>query len=329
VFRGRIAPTSELAIALTRRETTARGVARRLAGLAGPRRRGRAQFVRAALDLAFAESIVEADAARPSREILRRVAVAATLDPTADVLVVDDLPELGDPDFPRRCRDRLAERLAAAAGVVITSPDLTLISDFCSHAVWIDGGRVARRGPTGELIAALVPSAAGGDGATDSPPPRISRKPMLHSFDACAAIHSVVLLRPDGSRLEDARPDDWITLRVEFETAITASVMVVVRFIGAETLTYVEQSQLGEGAYIATLRLPPGAVPAGEYAISAGLVLEHSGRRTKVGRRRAAQIRVGGYEENFVLAAEAGAVPSDARPERSDVEWSLESVLLE
>ena len=326
LVRGRIGPSAELATSLARREATVRGVARRLAGLAGPGRRERSRFVREALGLALGDAWGEVDAARPPKQVLRRVATAAAFDPTADVLVVDELSDLGDPDFPRRCRQRLVERLSAGTGVVITSPDLPLIAELCSRVVWLEEGRVARIGPAREMIAELT---AQGSGSAEPDPgaARGSRKPMLHSFDEHAAIHSVVLLRPDGSPLEDAGPEDWIMLRIEFETATTGTVMVVVRFVGAETVTFVERNQLAEGAYVAKLRVPPGAVPAGDYVIAAGLVLERLGTRTKVGRRRAAHIRVDGDEEGLVLAAEAGAAPaSAAQSEGSEAEWSLEAV---
>jgi ABC-type polysaccharide/polyol phosphate transport system ATPase subunit len=327
VVRGRIAPSIELATSLTRRETSARGVARRLAGLAGPRRTHRSQFVRAALDLAFGDSWAEADAARPPKAVLRRVAAAAAFDPSADVLVIDDLSDLGDADFPRRCRDRLAESLSNGVAVVVTAPDRALISDFCSRVVLLDEGRVARIGPGRELIAELTAQTPSEPEPTDPHAPVVRRKPALRSFNRYAALHSLALLRPDGSPLEDARPSDWIRVRIELETATQAPVMVVVRFVGAETITFVERRDLGEGAYVATLEVPPGTVPDGDYVIAAGLVLELEGERLKVGRRQAAHLRVGGDEEGLVLAAEAGVAPLSADETRAtEARWSLDAV---
>jgi hypothetical protein len=162
---------------------------------------------------------------------------------------------------------------------------------------------------------------------TDPQAPPVRRKPALRSFNRYAALHSFALLRPDGSPLEDARPSDWIRARIELETATRAPVMVVVRFVGAETITFVERRDLGEGAYVATLEIPPGLVPDGDYVIAAGLVLELEGERLKVGRREAAHLRVGGDEEGLVLAAEAGVAPSSAdETQGTEAKWSLDAV---
>ena len=326
VLRGRVAPSSELAIILSRRETTTRAVARRLAGLAVPGRRQRRRFVRSTLELAFGDSPEEADVARPSRQVLKRVAAAAALDPTADILVVDSLADLGDPDFPRRYRERLAERLAAGAAAVITAPDLTLISDFCSRVVWLEEGRVARIGPARELISEMTAPPASEPEPETQPPPRVRQKPPLRSFDEHAALQSVAVLGANDSPLEEAQVSDWIVLRTEFELAGTENMLVTVRFFGEETITFVEQARLNEGAFVATLRIPPGSIPAGDYVIAVGLVLERESERIKVGRRTAARIRVEGDEEDLVLAAEAGAELSAGESLPAEAEWSLEAV---
>jgi hypothetical protein len=283
--------------------------------------------VRAALELALGDSQAEADLAQPSKNVLRRVAAAAAFDPTADILVIDALPELGDPDFPRRCRERLAERLSNGAGVVITASDPTLVSDLCSRVVWLDGGRVARIVSTEDVAESTGPP-AGVPEPKEPPQPRIRTKPTLRSFDEHVALRSFALLRPDGSPLGDARTDDWIVGRIAFEIATAATVKLVVRLVGGETPTFVERGELGEGTYVATLRIPPGAVPAGEYDVAVGLILEREGERTKVGRRDAARLHVDGDEEGLVAAAEAGAAPATAAEAgANEAEWSLEAVL--
>ena len=350
VVRGRVAPSIELATFLAQRETTARGVARRLAALAGPEWRQRRQFVLAALELALGDSQAEADAARPSKNVLRRVAAAAAFDPTADVLVIDALPDHGDPDFPRRCRERLAERLLEGAGVVITAPDPGLIADFCARVVWLDEGRVARIVSMEEVSAATERASAESAGPPssgaepseaepsetepgkpeprDPPSERIRTKPELRSSDEHAALRSFALLRLDGSPLEDARSDDWIVARIGFEITTPATVKLVVRLVGGETPTFVERGELGEGTYVATLRIPPGAVPAGEYDIAVGLILEREGERTKVGQRDAARLQVDGDDEGLVAAAEVGAAPATAAEAGAlEAEWSFEAVL--
>jgi lipopolysaccharide transport system ATP-binding protein len=325
LVRGRVAPSVELAIALTRRETTAPAVARRLAGLAGPRRRDRGAFVRSALVLALGEHSSEVTAAQPPKEILRRVAVAAAFDPTANLLVVDMLPDYGDPDLPRRCRERLEERLAGGAAAIVTSGDLDLVSALCSRVVLLDEGRVTAFGPTERVLRGLSASAQTDAGAGPRPSP--SRKRRLAAFDEHAALMLVELEDGEGRPRESIRTDEEIVLRLPFETATTATVMVVVRFVGDAAHTFTETAELHEGAYAATLRLSPGTLAPGTYEIDAGLVLEHDGLRTKVGRRPAARLGVEGDDQTLALGAAPGSLPSAPGVGRSgEAEWTLESV---
>lgn len=329
LVRGRVAPSIELATYLAQRETSSRGVAQRLAALAGPGRRHHNEFVRAALALAFGESQADADLARPGKNVLRRVAAAAAFDPTADVLVIDALPELGDPDFPRRCRERLVERLASGAGVVVTAPDATLLADLCSRVVSIEAGRVAGIVSTDEPEESAAEPAA--EPAPPTPPapaaPPVRTKPELRTANEHVALRSFALLGLDGAPLEDARSDDWIVARTDFELAADAPVKLVVRLVGAEDLTFVEKGVLGGGAYVATLRLPPGAVPAGEYDVAVGVILERESGRIKVGHRVAARLRIDDDDSALVAAAEAGAALARASVfEAADAEWSLDAV---
>jgi hypothetical protein len=103
--------------------------------------------------------------------------------------------------------------------------------------------------------------------------------------------------------------------------------MVVVRFVGDAAHTFTETAELHEGAYAATLRLSPGTLAPGAYEIDAGLVLEHDGLRTKVGRRPAARLGVEGDDQTLALGAAPGSLPSAPGEGRSgEAEWTLESV---
>ena len=115
LVRGRIAPSFELAALLTRRATSAQSAAKILAVLAGPGRRHRRASIESTLALALGNDVSDARLARISKELLRRIAVAAVLDPFADVLVLDERPALRDSEFRRRWFERLEVRLAEGA----------------------------------------------------------------------------------------------------------------------------------------------------------------------------------------------------------------------
>jgi ABC-type polysaccharide/polyol phosphate transport system ATPase subunit len=75
-------------------------------------------------------------------------AIAAHLD--ADVLLIDEVLAVGDEALQRKCEQRIAERVADGATLVLVSHDAALIERTCERVVVLDGGRVAFDGPVGD-----------------------------------------------------------------------------------------------------------------------------------------------------------------------------------
>ena len=78
-------------------------------------------------------------------------AIAAHLD--ADVLLIDEVLAVGDEAFQRKCEQRVAERVAAGATLVLVSHDAGLIERTCARVIVLDHGSVVFDGPTDEGIA--------------------------------------------------------------------------------------------------------------------------------------------------------------------------------
>jgi ABC-type polysaccharide/polyol phosphate transport system ATPase subunit len=77
-------------------------------------------------------------------------AIAAHMD--ADVLLIDEVLAVGDESFQRKCEQRIAERIAAGATLVLVSHDAALIERTCDRTVVLDAGKVLFDGPTGAGI---------------------------------------------------------------------------------------------------------------------------------------------------------------------------------
>ena len=75
-------------------------------------------------------------------------AIAVHMD--ADVLLIDEVLAVGDEAFQRKCEQRIAERIAAGATLVLVSHDAALIKRTCARAVVLDGGKVVFDGPSGD-----------------------------------------------------------------------------------------------------------------------------------------------------------------------------------
>ena len=315
LVRGRIAPSFELAALLTRRETSAQSAARILAVLAGPGRRHRRAYIESTLALALGNDVSDANLARVPKELLRRIAVAAVLDPFADVLVLDERPALRDSEFRRRWFERLEVRLAEGAAAVVTSDDPELLR-LCGQMIRLEDERM-QHGTT----------PAGAEPDLERPEP-VGQLPPIRGFNAQAAILAVAALDRRGSTIEVARPEDELTVSVLFETAVQAEVTVVVRFLGDSSYRFARPTTpLQAGSHVALLLLPPAALETGDYDISVGLVVSQDGEDTKLGRKSVTRIRVEADEAALALVTETGSgQPSAGRTVPGDAEWSLETV---
>ena len=77
-------------------------------------------------------------------------AIAAFLD--ADILLLDEVFAVGDEAFQRKCFGRIFAFKEAGGTIVFVSHDASAVERLCERSVFLDGGRVAFDGPTGEAV---------------------------------------------------------------------------------------------------------------------------------------------------------------------------------
>jgi lipopolysaccharide transport system ATP-binding protein len=317
--RGRVALSVELALLLARRETHPRRAARTLAMVAGVSWRDRRAFVRGALDAASA-GVSTPRGADGYRSFVARVAQAAAIDPTADVLVVDRLPARADHAFRERCIERVSRALEHGAAVLVTALDLDAVSELCSEAVWLDDGIVVAAGTTDEVLAryrrAMSPVA---------PTPVTPPKPKgLPSFTDTAAVHDVVARRADGSAAHDFGLDEPMQIDIALELARGGMTFGIrLRAFGAVTQEFAKAwpDLLDAGRYVLSVRFAPGRLEPGEYDIEVDTIFKRSGDRTAVGRRCVDLFSIAGDPGDELIAAQVGPELVDAGDGGADVDW--------
>jgi lipopolysaccharide transport system ATP-binding protein len=77
-------------------------------------------------------------------------AIAAHLEP--EVLIVDEVLAVGDASFQRKCLGKMGDVAQSGRTVVFVSHNMAAVRNLCHEAILLDGGRVAKRGDTGEVI---------------------------------------------------------------------------------------------------------------------------------------------------------------------------------
>lgn len=85
-----------------------------------------------------------------------RLAFSVAIHVDADILLIDEILAVGDANFQAKCFDKLREIKADGTTVVLVSHDTMAIERFCTKAVWINQGKAAACGTTGEVVDAYL-----------------------------------------------------------------------------------------------------------------------------------------------------------------------------
>jgi lipopolysaccharide transport system ATP-binding protein len=84
-------------------------------------------------------------------------AVAAHLEP--DILIVDEVLAVGDADFQKKCMGKMQE-VSNTSGrtILFVSHNMQAVTNLCSTALWLNGGKVQKTGQAREVVSAYIGS---------------------------------------------------------------------------------------------------------------------------------------------------------------------------
>lgn len=75
-----------------------------------------------------------------------RLAFAVAIHCEPDVLLVDEVLAVGDLAFQRKCLDAIGRLRARGTSIVVVSHDISMVSEMCETALWLQEGRVCAMG---------------------------------------------------------------------------------------------------------------------------------------------------------------------------------------
>lgn len=84
-----------------------------------------------------------------------KLAFAITAMLETDITLIDEILAVGDAQFKRKSYARMRELISDEnRTVLIVSHDLRTLEELCGELLWLDEGRVVRKGPTAEVLPA-------------------------------------------------------------------------------------------------------------------------------------------------------------------------------
>ena len=73
-----------------------------------------------------------------------------------DILMIDEALSTGDAHFREKANAKMAELRDSARAMFLVSHGLGNIKEMCNEAMWLDKGKLMKRGEPGEVINAYI-----------------------------------------------------------------------------------------------------------------------------------------------------------------------------
>jgi ABC-type polysaccharide/polyol phosphate transport system ATPase subunit len=133
-------------------EMTGRENAYLLGAVHGFGRQSMASRIERVLEFAEIEDAADTPLKRYSSGMVARLGFSVISALDVDILLVDEVLAVGDASFQRKCVRWLEEFRAGGGTLLFVSHNLALVRNMTERAIWLDHGKVAGDGPTGETL---------------------------------------------------------------------------------------------------------------------------------------------------------------------------------
>jgi lipopolysaccharide transport system ATP-binding protein len=106
----------------------------------------------AIVDFSELEEFIDTPLRAYSSGMQMRLAFSIAIHCDPEILLIDEVLAVGDVAFQRKCMDHIMRLKAAGCTIILVSHDTGVIADLCEQALWLQAGRVACIGPSGEVV---------------------------------------------------------------------------------------------------------------------------------------------------------------------------------
>jgi ABC-type polysaccharide/polyol phosphate transport system ATPase subunit len=88
-----------------------------------------------------------------SEGMKQRLVFSVAVHASPDILLLDEVFEVGDEEFRKKSRDKIFEMVKRGAAVVLVSHDLEIIEKVCTKVMIMDKGKVVKTGSPKTIVA--------------------------------------------------------------------------------------------------------------------------------------------------------------------------------
>jgi ABC-type polysaccharide/polyol phosphate transport system ATPase subunit len=87
-----------------------------------------------------------------SNGMMQRLVFSIAVHSKPDILLLDEVFEVGDEDFKKKSAEKIKELIGSGASVILVSHDLELIKKYCNTVLCVNRGEIIGRGVAKEIV---------------------------------------------------------------------------------------------------------------------------------------------------------------------------------
>lgn len=196
IVRGRVSPLVELSAGMDPDLTGRENIYLKAAMLGRTRAETEAQFERI-VEFAGLREFIDQPLRTYSSGMSARLGFAIATDVEPDILIVDEVLSVGDAEFTKRSRERMAELRGGGATVLIASHNSSALRGMCDRILWLSHGRVQMIGSAARVLNAYDRAGSAWDAANAAPAQDTARVYALDSDETLFALEFTDALVPE------------------------------------------------------------------------------------------------------------------------------------
>ena len=242
-------------------------------------------------------------------------AVAAHLEP--EILIIDEVLAVGDAQFQKKCLGKMEEVGEEGRTVLFVSHSMPTITSLCSSVILLESGKIAKRGPTSEVVMHYYSSG--------QLSPASANFLNRHVGDNQVRLLKGEIKNSKNKVALEASINEPIAVEMTFEVLQSPSFHFVPNFYfytAEGTCAFVavcDNRKLNKnGRYVAACHIPGNLLNEGSYFVALALSSFGSGVKVHFFERNSLSINIVDYRIDKSTRSDwAGVMPGVVRPKLS------------
>lgn len=104
------------------------------------------------VELSELKDFVETKLYQFSNGMLQRLAFSIAIHSNPEILLLDEVFEVGDEEFKKKSSEKIKELVKSGASVILVSHELWMIEKYCDKTIWLDKGKIKEQGNTKKVL---------------------------------------------------------------------------------------------------------------------------------------------------------------------------------